>query len=64
MGRLFEESLRQSLSISDSSMTIFITRPIPAVCIVAAVLVTVMMLYVKWRSRVVSGLIAKSANEL
>ena len=64
MGRLFEESLRQSLSISDGSLSIFFSRPIPATCIAAAVLVTVAMLYVKWRSRTVSGLIAKSANEL
>ncbi len=64
MGRLFEESLRQSLSISDGSIAIFFSRPIPAACIAAAVLVTVVMLYVKWRSRTVSGLIAKSANEL
>ena len=64
LGRLFEQSLRQSLSISDGSIAIFFSRPIPAACIAAAVLVTVVMLYVKWRSRTVSGLIAKSANEL
>ena len=64
MGRLFEESLRQSLSISDGSIEIFFTRPIPATCIAAAVLVTVVMLYLKWRSRMVSGLIAQSANEV
>lgn len=64
MGRLFEESLRQSLSISDGSIIIFFTRPIPAICITAAMVVTVVMLYVKWRSRMVSTLIAKSSNEM
>jgi putative tricarboxylic transport membrane protein len=64
MGRLFEESLRQSLSISDGSIAIFFSRPIPATCIAAAILVSVVMLYVKWRSRTVSQLIAQSSNEL
>jgi putative tricarboxylic transport membrane protein len=64
MGRLFEESLRQSLSISDGSIDIFFTRPIPAACIAAAALITVVMLYLKWRSRLVSGVIAQSSNEV
>lgn len=64
MGSLFEQSLRQTLGMSDGDISIFFTRPVPAFAIAAAVLVVLVVSYMKWRSRMISRLIADSANEV
>jgi putative tricarboxylic transport membrane protein len=64
MGPLLEQSLRQTLSMSNGDVSIFFTRPIPALALVAAALVVALTTYLKRRSRMVSTLIAEGANEV
>ena len=50
LGRMVEESLRQSLILSDGSATIFFLRPIALVFVVLTVLVTFLPAIIKqWR---------------
>jgi putative tricarboxylic transport membrane protein len=64
MGPLMEQSLRQSLSISNGDITILFTRPIPAIAIVAAVIIVALTTYLKRRSSAIAKLIAEGANEV
>ncbi len=64
MGPLFEQSLRQALSISNGSPAIFFTRPIPAACMIAAVLVVVVTVWLRLRSREAARLMAEGVNEV
>jgi putative tricarboxylic transport membrane protein len=62
LGPLFEQSLRQSIALQGTP-AIFFSRPIPLALIVAAVLVLVVTLWLRRRSRAVSRLISESTNE-
>jgi putative tricarboxylic transport membrane protein len=64
MGSLFEQSFRQSLGMSSGDYSIFVTRPIPAACIVAAVLVLIALTYMKRKSKAIAHLVDDSANEV
>jgi putative tricarboxylic transport membrane protein len=59
LGDKLENALRQSLTISDGSMLVFITRPIAAGFIALAVIATAWSLYTRLRSR---SLIARLAE--
>jgi putative tricarboxylic transport membrane protein len=62
LGPLFEQSLRQSIAMQGTPM-IFLTRPIPLVLIIGAVLVLGVTLWLRRRSRAVSSLIRDSVSE-
>jgi putative tricarboxylic transport membrane protein len=62
LGPLFEQSLRQSIALQGTP-AIFFTRPIPLALIIGAVLVLGVTLWLRHRSRAVSGLIGDSTNE-
>ena len=62
LGPLFEQSLRQSIALQGTP-AIFFTRPIPLVLIIGAVLVLGVTLWIRRRSRAVSGLIRDSVSE-
>jgi putative tricarboxylic transport membrane protein len=62
LGPMLEQSLRQSIAL-EGTPAIFVTRPIPLVLIVGAVLVLGLTLLIRRRSRAVSGLIRDSAKE-
>ena len=64
MGPLFEQSLRQALSISDGSVAIFFSRPISATFIVAAMLVILATIWIRLRSQAAARLIAEGVNEV
>jgi putative tricarboxylic transport membrane protein len=64
MGSLFEQSFRQSLGMSNGDYSIFVTRPIPLACLVAAVVVVVALTMMKRRSRAIANLVDESANEV
>jgi putative tricarboxylic transport membrane protein len=51
LGPLAERSLRQSLLISQGEASIFLTRPISAACIVAALALMLYPLVMSWRRR-------------
>jgi putative tricarboxylic transport membrane protein len=54
LGPRFEESLRQSLAISQGSFTIFVTRPITLALLIAAGATTILLLYLRRRSPVLT----------
>jgi putative tricarboxylic transport membrane protein len=62
LGPLFEQSLRQSIAMQGTPM-IFLTRPIPLALVIAAVVVLLTTIWLRYRSRVVMGLIRDSTNE-
>jgi putative tricarboxylic transport membrane protein len=62
LGPLFEQSLRQSIALQGTP-AIFLTRPIPLALIIGAVLVLGVTLWLRHRSRAVSGLIRDSVSE-
>lgn len=64
MGPLLEQSLRQSLSISDGSVAIFFQRPVSAVAVVASAVVVAVMIRLRMRSNTVARLVAEGANEV
>lgn len=64
MGPLMEQSLRQSLAISNGDFSILVTRPIPALAITSAILIAGLTTYLKHRSRTVAKLMAEGANEM
>jgi putative tricarboxylic transport membrane protein len=62
LGPLFEQSLRQSIAMQGTPM-IFLTRPIPLALVIAAVVVLLTTIWLRYRSRAVMGLIRDSTNE-
>jgi putative tricarboxylic transport membrane protein len=62
LGPLFEQSLRQSIAL-EGTPGIFFTRPIPLALITAAVLVLIVTVWLRRRSRAVRGLIRESTNQ-
>lgn len=64
LGPLFEQSFRQSMGISNGDLAIFVQRPIPLLCIIAAALVVVVTTWLKRRSGMLSRLVVESANEV
>lgn len=64
MGPLMEQSLRQTLGMSNGDISILFTRPIPALAIVAALAIAAGTTYLKYRSKMISRLIAEGANEV
>ena len=59
LGSMFENAFRQSLIISDASPMIFITRPISAVFMLAAILLLVSPLILRLFGRQRPGLLVK-----
>jgi putative tricarboxylic transport membrane protein len=61
LGPIFEQSLRQSLIISDGSFSIFITRPISAVLIAIAILLllTTLLPVLKKKREALVGMMEK-----
>ena len=64
MGPMFEQSMRQSLAISNGTVGIFFTRPITAVCIAAAVLVLVVTIVIRVRAKAAAQFMADGVNEV
>jgi putative tricarboxylic transport membrane protein len=64
MGPLLEQSLRQTLGISNGDISILFTRPIPALAIAAAAVIAIGTTYLKHRSKTISTLINEGANEV
>lgn len=63
IGPLFEQSLRQSMAMSDASPLIFFERPIALGFLMLAATVVAISTYLKMRSRTVRTLIAEGASE-
>ncbi|WP_127088840.1 tripartite tricarboxylate transporter permease [Aquabacter cavernae] len=63
IGPLFEQSLRQSMAMSDGSPLIFIQQPIALGFLLLAAAVAVLITLLKTRSRAVRTLITEGANE-
>jgi len=64
LGPLFEQSFRQSMGISGGDVMIFLTRPVPALCIAGALAVIAITTWMKRRNSAVARLVAESANEV
>lgn len=64
MGPQLEQSLRQSLGMSNGDVTIFLTRPITVACLLAAATVAAITTWMKRRSHMIAKLIDEGANEV
>jgi putative tricarboxylic transport membrane protein len=64
LGPLFEQSFRQSMGLSSGDLSIFLSRPISAACIIAAAVVIVFTTWMKRRKSMMARLVAESANEV
>jgi putative tricarboxylic transport membrane protein len=64
LGPLFEQSLRQSISLSAGNWLFVLNRPIALGFIIATVLVLLLVVVLKWRSRSIKQLMRESASEI
>jgi putative tricarboxylic transport membrane protein len=63
LGPLFEQSLRQSFSISGGNWLFVLERPIALGFIIATAAALALVVFLKWRSRSIKQLMAESAAE-
>jgi putative tricarboxylic transport membrane protein len=63
LGPLFEQSLRQSISLSGGNLLLILTRPIALGFLIATVLALALVTYLKMRSRSIKELMHESAAE-
>jgi len=63
LGPLFEQSLRQSISLSGGNLLLVLTRPIAMGFLIATVLALALVTYLKMRSRSIKELMHESAAE-